>query len=240
MKLLTEATDIFAASHLSGHLAWRVAANQEARMKDQMDSLGGADRPEVITVSRKELLVNKSDSTFRRTIHTLMAIGNNVDELRVGYGQLIDISGPQHEIFMLIARANDGQGIGVGEVARLIRKTSPFVVMETNSLQKKGLIEKIPSFEDRRRVVLRLSLLGAQKLEELAPYQREVNDVLFGDFSRAEFLEFLERLEQLLPSSERAVDLVQSLHREKLRQESRRAAEVSKSRAAGKRTKTSV
>ncbi|MEK7948819.1 MarR family winged helix-turn-helix transcriptional regulator [Pigmentiphaga sp. YJ18] len=188
-------------------------------MKDQISSLGGASRPETVTVSRRELLVNRSDSTFRKTIHTLMAISNNIDALRIGYGELIGISGPQHELIMVIARVNDGQGIGVGELARLIRKSSPFVVMETNQLQKQGLIEKIPSSEDRRRVVLRVTRQGEERLAELAPYQREINDILFGDFSREEFLDFFERLGQLLPSSERAVEIVESFVRERQRQE---------------------
>jgi len=188
-------------------------------MKDQMSSIGGAARPEVLTVSRKELLTQRSDSTFRRTIHTLMAVDNNIDALRVEYGQIIGITGPQHEILMLIARVNAGQGIGVGEVAKLIRKTSPFVVMETNQLQKKGLIEKIPASEDRRRVVLRITDFGEERLAELAPYQRQVNDMLFGDFSRAEFLEFLALLEKLLPGTERSLEFVQALSRERQRQE---------------------
>lgn len=200
-------------------------------MKNQLSSIAGAPRLEEQTVSRKELLVGGSDRTFRRTIHTLMAITNNVDNLKNSFGQLMGITGPQHEIVMLIARANDGEGIGVGEVARLIKRTSAFVATETNQLQKIGLIEKIPSDEDKRRVLLRLSDAGQERLRELAPVQREVNNALFGDFDRTEFLAFIGYIEKLLLCSERACDIADAL----VRDEARRRIHQVATKAAGKR-----
>lgn len=197
--------------------------NTEERVKDHLHSMKGARMSEGATVSRKELLVDGSDRMFRIAIHTIMAITNDTDTLRVGYGELIGISGAQHELMMLISRVNDGVGIGVGEVARLMKKSSSFVVMETNQLQKKGLIEKTPSLEDRRRVVLRVSDLGMKQLAQLTDAQRQVNDLLFGQFDRDTFLNFIEQLNLLLNGSARAVEHLQMLVNEYKRQQAQAA-----------------
>lgn len=207
-------------------------------MKDHLHSMKGVRMSEGATVSRKELLVDGSDRMFRIAIHTIMAITNDTDTLRVGYGELIGISGAQHELMMLISRVNDGEGIGVGEAARLMKKTSSFVVMESNQLQKKGLIEKTPSLEDRRRVVLRVSELGLKQLAKLTDAQRQVNDLLFGQFDRETFLNFIEQLNLLLNGSARAVEHLQMLVNEHKRQQTRAATQTlqaPKKRAASKR-----
>jgi DNA-binding MarR family transcriptional regulator len=174
--------------------------------------------PELRTVSSDALLVNGSDAHYRRLIHNLMAIGNEVDVLRGGFARLIGVSPPQHELLMLIYRANDGAGISVGELASLVKLTSAFVATETNKLSSAGFVEKAPDSADRRRIILRVTTFGCRKLAFLSHYQRQVNDVLFGGFDRDAFLAFSHYLEVLRPSSERAGDLVTFLAREYERQ----------------------
>ncbi len=203
-------------------------------MKDNLYSMKGIRMSGGATVSREELLVDGSDRMFRIAIHTIMAVANDTDTLRVGYGELIGISGAQHELMMLISRINDGEGIGVGEAARLMKKSSSFVVMETNQLQKKGLIEKTPSLEDRRRVVLRVSELGSKKLAKLTAAQCQVNDLLFGRFDRETFLSFIEQLNLLLSGGALAIEHLQMLVNEHKREQARAATPAL--RAPKKRT----
>jgi len=195
-------------------------------VKDHLYSMKGIRMSEGATVSRKELLVDGSDRMFRIAIHTIMAIANDTDTLRVGYGELIGISGAQHELMMLISRINDGEGVGVGEAARIMKKSSSFVVMESNQLQKKGLIEKTPSLEDRRRVVLRVSERGFKLLAKLTDAQRGVNDLLFGQFDRDTFLTFIDHLNLLLDGSARAVEHLQMLVNEHKRQQTQAATKT--------------
>jgi DNA-binding MarR family transcriptional regulator len=164
--------------------------------------------PALRTVGRDALLVEGSDALFRQTIHNLMAIANSVDALRAGFAKLIGVSAPQHELLMLIYRANDGAGIGVGELAGQVKLSSAFVATETNKLSALGLVQKIPDDVDRRRVILRLTDLGRDRLGFLSQFQRQVNDVLFGCFDAKSFRKFSAFLEQVVPSSERASDLV--------------------------------
>jgi hypothetical protein len=56
-------------------------------------------------------------------------------------------------------------------------------------------------------VRLEVSDKGNALLAELAPVQRQVNDVQFGCLSTAEFLHLLDMTERLIDSSDRAVRL---------------------------------
>jgi len=178
--------------------------------KNHWKEIWGTEDPKFITVSRPELLVDNSDGQYRQVIHVLMAISNNIEVMRLGFGSVIGITGPQHEILMLIARVNKGEGISVGEVAKLIRRSSAFVATETGRLDRLGLVQKKASDPDKRRSVLQLTDHGWELLERLAPYQRQVNNLLFGDFEKKDFEEFVRLLRKLLPASERAADMIKS------------------------------
>jgi DNA-binding MarR family transcriptional regulator len=173
-----------------------------------------ASDPSLRTVSSDALLVEGSDAAFRRMIHMLMAVGNSVDVMRAGFAQVIGISAPQHELLMLIYRVNDGNGIGVGELASLVKLTSAFVATETKKLSAAGLIEKVSDTVDRRRVTLRVTAVGLKRLAFLSATQRQVNDVLFECFDSKAFQKFSHYLEQVLPCSERAAGLVTKIARE--------------------------
>jgi DNA-binding MarR family transcriptional regulator len=177
-------------------------------MQSKLNAIADSPNQKLLTVSRDELLTDGSDAGFRRMIHTLMAISNNIEALRSGYGSLIGITGAQHEILLLISRINNGNGVTVGEVATLIGHTSAFVATETAKLSEAGVIEKIPSAVDRRQVILHITDMGLERLSCLAPHQRKVNDVLFESLSREKLMEFARLIEEILPCSEKASDLI--------------------------------
>jgi DNA-binding MarR family transcriptional regulator len=192
----------------------RANAMKLARKKQVGQPQDPSRDPGLRTVSAKALLIDGSDRAFRRMIHTLMAITNEVDALRAGYAKLIGISPPQHELLMLIYRTNEGEGITVGDLAGLVKLSSAFVATETNKLSGIGYIEKVADKVDRRRVILRVTTLGREKLAFLSAYQRQVNDVLFGCFNAKEFRNFSEYIDRVLPCSESAAELVMKLARE--------------------------
>lgn len=154
------------------------------------------------------------DDVCLDAVHALTAVANNVDPLRHCYGRLIGITGPQYEILALVSRSNGGKGVGVTEVAQFIGASTPFVVLETNRLQKYGFLEKNASAVDKRRVELRVSSLGAQRLAELLPYQRKVSEALFGDFSEAELSTLLSRLRRLLQRTRWATNTLRAISSE--------------------------
>ena len=56
---------------------------------------------ELQTVSRPELLVNKTDAEFRALVHGLISLGRRIITIRDGLGVLAGLSGVQFEIMML-------------------------------------------------------------------------------------------------------------------------------------------
>jgi DNA-binding MarR family transcriptional regulator len=164
--------------------------------------------PQLRTVSNPNLLVEGSDAPFRRMLHTFFAIQNSIAALREGFSRIIGISPPQHDLLMLIYRENDGLGISVGELAALVQLTSAFVATETNKLSAAGFIEKAPDPVDRRRVILRVTSHGAEKLAVLSGFQRQVNDVMFECLDGRAFRKLAKILDEVLPCSQQAATLV--------------------------------
>jgi DNA-binding MarR family transcriptional regulator len=97
--------------------------------------------------------------------------------------------------------------VNVNRLAGHLHLSGAFITTVTNKLLKRGLIHKSVDPLDRRRVKLQVSAKGDELLAELAPVQRQVNDVQFGPLGKAEFLQLLDMVERLIVSSESAVRL---------------------------------
>jgi hypothetical protein len=52
---------------------------------------------------------------------------------------------------------------------------------------------------------------GLARLEELAPFQRRVNDAEFGSLSRAEFLQLGAAIARLVDTGDQAIEIQKSL-----------------------------
>ena len=73
------------------------------------------------------------------------------------------------------------------------------------------MVRKTQNTTDRRKTNLTVTPKAIALLDELAPYQRPVNDAEFGSLSRAEFMQLSETIERLVSSSEQAAHLQQDL-----------------------------
>ncbi len=82
-----------------------------------------------------------------------------------------------------------------------------FVTTVTRKLQSLGLIQKKQTNIDRRKISLTLTDKGARLLRDLAPFQREINDVEFGCLSKEQFEFLLEIMEELIECGDKAVAL---------------------------------
>src|SRR5215472_15408964 len=134
---------------------------------------------ELQTVSRPELLVNKTDAEFRALVHGLISLGRRILTARDGFGTLAGLSGVQFEIMMLVSRLGGQTGVTVTEISELMLQSGAFTTIEVGKLVEKGLLEKSADQQDRRRVRLRLTEDGHQALADIAPQQRQINDILF-------------------------------------------------------------
>jgi DNA-binding MarR family transcriptional regulator len=164
--------------------------------------------PAPLTISRPELLINGSDRHFRRLVHSLFGFLARHEAVRSGHGARIGLVGIEYTVLISIRHLAVGNpDVSVSRVAAHLYLSGTFVTTVTNKLEKLGLIHKLPDPVDRRRVRLEVSDKGNALLAELAPVQRQVNDVQFGCLSTAEFLHLLDMVERLIESSDQAIRL---------------------------------
>jgi MarR family transcriptional regulator, organic hydroperoxide resistance regulator len=161
-----------------------------------------------LTISRPDMLVNGSDRHFRRLVHGLFGFFARHEAVRSGHGARIGLAGIEYTTLISIRHLDAEEGdVNVNRVAEHLHLSGAFVTTVTNKLLKRGLIHKSIDPSDRRRVKLQVSGKGDALLAELAPAQRQVNDIQFGCLSQAEFLQLLDLVERLIASSEDAVRL---------------------------------
>jgi MarR family transcriptional regulator, organic hydroperoxide resistance regulator len=171
-------------------------------------SAGRAPQTPPLTISRPEMLVDGSDRHFRRLVHSLFGFLARHEAVRSGHAARIGLVGIEYTVLISIRHLAVEEGdVNVNRVAEHLHLSGTFVTTVTNKLLKRGLIHKSVDPADRRRVKLEVSDNGDALLAELAPVQRQVNDVQFGCLSASEFLQLLEMVDRLIESSDRAVRL---------------------------------
>jgi MarR family transcriptional regulator, organic hydroperoxide resistance regulator len=164
--------------------------------------------PAPLTISRPELLIDGSDRHFRRLVHGLFGFLARHEAVRTGHGARIGLVGIEYTVLISIRHlAVEETDISVNRVAEHLFLSGAFVTTVTNKLVKRGLIHKLPDPNDRRRVRLEVADKGNALLAELAPVQRQINDVQFGCLSTAEFLHLLDMTERLIECGDRAIRL---------------------------------
>ncbi|MGY4498660.1 DNA-binding MarR family transcriptional regulator [Bradyrhizobium sp. GM24.11] len=161
-----------------------------------------------LTVSRPELLVQGSDRAFRSLVHGLFGFLARHEAVRAGHGARIGLVGIEYTVLISIGHLAVHEGdVSVNRIAEHLYLSGAFVTTVTNKLLQRGLIHKTPDPNDRRRVRLEISEEGWARLAELAPVQRQVNDVQFDCLSASEFKQLSSIIERLIDSSNRALRL---------------------------------
>jgi len=173
--------------------------------------------PKLLTVSRSDLLVDGSDALARNVIHRLHALGRVMEQVAGGFGELNGISGVQHQILTAVQRLQGVAGVPVVDVAEYIRRSGAFVTLESTKLVGAGYLEKLSDSADGRRVLLRVTQEGHRTLADLAPTQRQINDILFESFDRAKFEQLSVLLDDLLPSADHAAGMLELLNKDRKR-----------------------
>lgn len=187
------------------------AAGSKTRTKDKGAAIKVSpknQRAAPLTVSRPELLVGGSDRAFRSLVHGLFAFFARHEAVRAGHGARIGLVGIEYTVLISIGHLATHEGdVSVNRIADHLYLSGAFVTTVTNKLLQQGLIHKTPDPNDRRRVRLEISEKGWARLAELAPVQRQVNDVQFDCLSASEFKQLSSMIERLIDSSNRALRL---------------------------------
>jgi DNA-binding MarR family transcriptional regulator len=160
-----------------------------------------------LTTSRKALLVDGSDQSFRLLVHTLLAFLARHETVREGHAAAIGLAGIEYTVLMAVRHLASEGHVSVRELAAHLHLSGAFVTTVSNKLQQAGLLDKLVDPADRRRLRLSVTPVGEQLLAGLGPAQCQVNDVQFDCLAADEFQQLLTTVDRLVESSERAIAL---------------------------------
>ncbi|MGM4920837.1 MarR family transcriptional regulator [Tardiphaga sp. 813_E8_N1_3] len=161
------------------------------------------------TISRPQLMVDGSDRAFRQFVHDTLAFSARLQAVRGQLGAVIGLSGTQYTVLIAIAHlSGTDEKIGVNQVAEHLHFSGAFITIEINKLVSNGLVEKETDEEDRRRVILTITPKARALLNELAPVQRPVNDMLFRSMSAADFERTRKLMSEMVDAADEAIRLL--------------------------------
>jgi MarR family transcriptional regulator, organic hydroperoxide resistance regulator len=165
------------------------------------------------TISRPQLMVDGSDRAFRQFVHDTLAFSARLQAVRGQLGAVIGLSGTQYTVLIAIAHlSGTDEKIGVNQVAEHLHFSGAFITIEINKLVVNGLVEKETDAEDRRRVILTITPKARALLNELAPVQRPVNDMLFRAMSAADFERTRKLMSDMVEAADEAIRLLDYNH----------------------------
>ena len=140
-------------------------------------------------------------------MHNIFAFMARHETIRDGHARQIGLAGVEYTILISIGHLGLEGDVNVKTIADHLHMSGAFVTTVTSKLQTLGLIEKTQDSVDRRRISLAITEKGKALLRQLAPYQREINDVEFSPLSREDFQAVSRILEALINSSDKAFAL---------------------------------
>jgi DNA-binding MarR family transcriptional regulator len=183
----------------------RVASASAAEIARKADK---AEKPRFpLTVSRPELLIGGSDREFRHLVHGLFGFLARHEKIRAGHARLIGLAGIEYTVLISIAHLSIEGDVSIKRVADHLHLSGAFITSTVRRLVQLGLVHKRTDQGDRRRVTLTVSAKGHTLLEQLAPTQRQINDVEFGCLSREDFRLLLGIIDRLIECGDSAVAL---------------------------------
>jgi DNA-binding MarR family transcriptional regulator len=160
------------------------------------DDLVVTQSPELVAVDEPAPACRDYGLSYQ-VIWDFVSISNNLEDMRRAWAKLFGISGSQWLILMAISDLDRGGGVSVGDVSRKIHAVSTFVTTQTKILERMGLLNRMPSTEDARVVLMSLSDQARRKIEELAPRWDALHEYIFSDFDTEALHDVKAKLEML-------------------------------------------
>jgi MarR family transcriptional regulator, organic hydroperoxide resistance regulator len=158
-----------------------------------------------VTVSHPALLEQDGDAAFRQVLYLMLTAFGRLQTCRDAFGRSVGLTGSQFAVLIGTAHTQGGTGVSIGQLADHVQLAATHVTTEVGRLVRRGLLQKRLNPSDRRSVLVRLSARGEQRLLELSPFVRSVNDLLFDGIDRAQFLQVGTFLTRFVRNTEAAV-----------------------------------
>jgi DNA-binding MarR family transcriptional regulator len=114
---------------------------------------------------------------------------------------------------MGVAYTQVDTGVTIASLALHVQLAATHVTTEVGRLVTRGLLEKRDNPKDRRSVLVRLTKAGERTVQDLAPFMRSINDILFDGVERRDFAALATFLVRFSRQADLA--LAEIRHREK-------------------------
>jgi MarR family transcriptional regulator, organic hydroperoxide resistance regulator len=146
----------------------------------------------------------KNQDVIRRFAWEIASISVHLEELRHFWAKTLGISGPQWMIIVALSDLDQGDGVPVNAVSKMLHVDPSFVTTQSKLLEKKGFVRRKPSNEDARIVKMSLTDKTCKHLASLASQQEALNDFIFAEFGAQELDELTDKLAALKKRLEKA------------------------------------
>src|SRR4029079_9426792 len=128
----------------------------------------------------------KNHDIARRFAWQIAAINVHLQEIRYFWAKTLGVSGPQWMILMALADLDQGEGVPVKVVSKMLHVDPSFVTTQSKMLEKKGFMRRKTSDDDARVVQMSLTDKSYKHMAALASLQEELNNFIFAQFTAHE------------------------------------------------------
>ena len=146
----------------------------------------------------------KDQDVIRRFSWEIASIGVYLEELRQFWAKTLGISGPQWMIIVALADHDQGDGVAVNVVSKLLHVDPSFVTTQSKLLEKKGFVRRKTSEEDARIVKMSLTDKTSKHLANLASQQEALNEFIFAEFGDRDLADLTGKLASVKRRLEKA------------------------------------
>jgi len=149
-------------------------------------------------------LTKRDQDAIRRLGWDISSINIYLEELSYFWAKTLGITGSQWRIISILAEIDEGKGVPVNVVSKMLQVDSSFVTTQSKLLEKNGLMFRKASREDGRVVNLSLTDTAWAHLASLGSRQDALNEFIFAEFASCELEELTNRIDLLKRRFEKA------------------------------------
>jgi DNA-binding MarR family transcriptional regulator len=146
----------------------------------------------------------KNLDVIRRFSWEIASIEAYLEELRHFWAKTLGISGPQWMIVVALADRDQGDGVAVNVVSKMLHVDPSFVTTQSKLLEKKGFVRRKTAVEDARIVKMSLTDKTSKHLANLASQQETLNQFIFAEFEDRNLVELTDKLASIKRRLEKA------------------------------------
>lgn len=148
--------------------------------------------------------LSRNQELVRQFSWAIGSINVHFQEIRQFWAKALGISGPQWMILMAIADLDEGEGVSVKVVSKMLHVDPSFVTTQSKMLEKKGLMRRRTSPDDARVVQMTLTDKTYKHMANLASQQQSLNDFIFAELDSRELADLTRKLMELTGRFEKA------------------------------------